>query len=131
MNYGGNLAISPPPMAEGAALALLAGLGIFYFVIFLVFYLYFGICYMQIAKKTQTPNTWWAWIPILNILLFVKIAGKPWWWVLLLLIPLVNIIISIILWMEVAKKRGKPDWVGILIIVPVVGFFIPAYLAFS
>jgi len=48
----------------------------------------------------------------------------------LLLIPIVNIVIGIVLWMAIAERRGKENWFGILIIIPVVGIFIPGYLAF-
>jgi hypothetical protein len=47
------------------------------------------------------------------------------------LIPLVNIVIFIILWMAVAEARGKPSWLGILLIVPLIGIFVPGYLAWS
>lgn len=99
--------------------------------IFLIVYIYYSVCLMFIAKKTNTGNAWLAWIPIVNIFLVLKIAKKPAWWIFLLLIPLVNIVLGIIIWMEIAKARNKPDWLGVLIVIPVVGFFIPLYLAFS
>lgn len=46
-------------------------------------------------------------------------------------VPFVNIIISVILWMQVCKNLGKPEWLGILIIVPVANLVLPGYLAFS
>lgn len=100
-------------------------------VIFLVIYVYFAVTLMIIARKTNTANGWFAWIPILNIILMLQIAQKPVWWIILLLIPLVNIIIQIIVWMGIAEARGKPSWVGILMIIPFVNFIIPGYLAFS
>jgi hypothetical protein len=106
----------------------LAGLCIF---IWLLFYIYLAICLQVLAKKTGTVNGWLAWIPIANVFLMISIAKKPLWWFLLLLIPLVNIVISIILWMAIAERRGKENWIGILIIIPVVGLGIPGYLAFS
>ena len=101
------------------------------FVLILIVYVYFAVCFQKIAEKTSTENPWWAWVPILNILLMLKIAGKPMWWIILLFIPLVNIIIAILVFMAIAEKRGKPSWIGILMIVPLVNLFIPAYLAFS
>ncbi len=95
-----------------------------------VIYVYFAVCIQKIAKKTGVENTWMAWIPILQIVPLLEAARKPIWWIILCFIPLVNIIISIIIWMGVAEARGKPSWIGILIIVPVINFFIPAYLAF-
>ncbi|MEW5763560.1 MAG: DUF5684 domain-containing protein [Acidobacteriota bacterium] len=113
------------------ALALVTGVwgGICCF--WLVFYLYFSLCLYKIAQKTGVQNAWMAWIPILQIVPLLEAGGKPIWWILLLLVPLLNLVIGIILWMAVAERRGKPAWVGILILVPFVGIFVPAYLAFS
>lgn len=102
-----------------------------YLVLTIVFYIYFAICLQTLAKKTDAPNGWLAWIPVANIFLMIQIAQKPLWWFILLLIPIVNIVIGIILWMKIAERRGKPNWLGILTIVPVVGIIIPGYLAFS
>jgi len=114
----------------GAAAA--AGVMVLVFLVFfLVIYAYFAICLQTIAKKTNTPNGWWGWIPILNIILMLNIARKPIWWIVLLLIPFVNIVIAIIVWMAIAEARGKPSWWGILMIVPFLNFIVPGYLAFS
>ncbi|HNV97523.1 MAG TPA: DUF5684 domain-containing protein [bacterium] len=102
-----------------------------YLILALVFYIYLAICLQALAKKTNIPNGWLAWIPVANIFLLLQIAQKPLWWFILLLIPIVNIIIGIILWMKIAERVNKPNWLGILIIVPVVGIVIPGYLAFS
>ena len=92
---------------------------------------YMGLTLQVIAKKTKTENAWLAWVPIVNIILMLNIAKKPLWWIILMLIPLVNIVIAIIVWMAIAEARGKPNWWGILLIVPVVGIIVPGYLAFS
>ncbi len=97
----------------------------------IVFYIYLAICLMTLAKKTNVQNPWMSWIPILNLVLMVHIAKKPTWMFLLFLVPVVNLVALVFIWMEIAKARNKPDWVGILMIVPIVGFFVPAYLAFS
>lgn len=105
-----------------------SGLG---FVVWLALYIYIAYALQTMAKKTNTPNEWFAWIPLLNIFLLIKIAGKSYWWFLLLLIPLVNIVIAVYLWMKVAERCKKPGWVGLLIIIPVVNLFIPGYIAFT
>jgi hypothetical protein len=94
-------------------------------------YVYMGYSLMTIANKTKTPNNWFAWIPILNVFLMIKIAGKSYWWILLFFVPLANIIALIMLWMEIAKRCNKPAWVGVLMIVPFANFVVPGYLAFS
>ncbi len=94
-------------------------------------YLYFALCFFMMAKKTNTPNGWLAFVPIANIFQVLQLANKPAWWFLLFFVPLVNIAISIVVFMEIAKRLNKPEWVGVLMIVPGVNFFVPAYLAFS
>ena len=101
---------------------LIIGLGI---------YAYMAVCLQTIAKKTNAENDWFAWIPIANIYLMCMIAHKEWWWLLLCLIPYVNIIFFIILWMDIAEARGKQKWLAILMLIPIVNFVIPGYLAFS
>ena len=93
--------------------------------------IYANGCYplMILAKKTNTPNSYHAWIPIVNIYLMCKIAQKPGWWFILCFVPLLNIIISIRLWMGIAKVRNKPEWLGILMIVPFVNLVLPWHLA--
>lgn len=119
------------PEAAGAAMLVFGGIMLFLLIIFLVVYIYMAICLMKMAKKTNTPNAWFAWIPILNVILMLQIAKKPLWWIILFLIPLVNIVMAIIVWMEIAKALGKPEWLGILMIVPIANLIVPGYLAFS
>ena len=113
-----------PAALSGAILlfAVVVGLG---------FYIYISLALQTIANKTGTPNAWLAWIPIANLILMLQVAKKPLWWFLLFLIPLVNLVMSIIVWMAVAEARGKPSWWGILMIVPVVGLIVPGYLAWA
>jgi hypothetical protein len=97
----------------------------------LIVYVYIAICVMMIANKTGTSNAWFAWIPILNVFLLLMIAKKPLWWIILFLIPLVNIVIAVIVWMAVAEARKKPSWLGILMLIPGLNLIIPGILAFT
>lgn len=116
---------------EGMA-AVGAVMFLFIFLFGLAAYLFFCYCLLLIAKKARiTENLWMAWIPILQIILMLNVARKPIWWIVLFLIPLVNIVIGVILWMAVAEARGKPSWWGILMILPVANLVALVYLAFS
>jgi hypothetical protein len=111
-----------------------AFMGAFLFIfciILVVAYVYHALALQTIATKTNTENAWFAWIPILNIILMLNIARKPIWWIILFLIPLVNIVFIIIVWMGIAEARNKPNWWGILLIVPVANIIVPGYLAWS
>jgi hypothetical protein len=118
--------------SDGALPAALMGtMLMFFLVIGLAGYVYVALALQTIATKTNTENAWLAWIPIANIFLMLSIAKKPMWWFLLCLVPLVNIVILIMVWMAVAEARHKPNWWGILTIVPVANIVVPGYLAWS
>ncbi|MFC1969307.1 DUF5684 domain-containing protein [Chloroflexota bacterium] len=97
----------------------------------IVVYLWIAFCVQTIAKKTNTPNEWLAWIPIANVYLLCKMAGRSVWWTLAVFVPLLNIVMMIIWWWSVAEKRNKPGWLGISMIVPVVNLIVLGILAFS
>lgn len=56
--------------------------------------------------KAGKPG-WASIIPIYNLIVMLEIAGKPIWWIILLLIPLVNLIFGIIVYIDLAKNFGK------------------------
>jgi len=109
-------------------LGLFTGL---WLVLWIAAYVWMALCLQIIARKTATPNTWLAWIPIANIYLMCKVAGKPGWWTVLFFIPVANIVFAILVWMKIAEARNQPGWLGILTIIPVGNFVIPGILAFS
>ena len=116
-----------PTMLPG----LLAGFATLIIILEIAFYIYFCLCLFLIAKKLDVPNPWMAWIPIVQIWTIVNCAGKPWWWIILLLVPIVNIIIGIILWMSITENLGRNKWLGLLMLLPVVNFIFIGILAFS
>ena len=63
-----------------------------------------------------------------NIYLMCKISGRPGWWLILFLIPLVNIVVALIVFIDLAKAFGKGTGFGIgifffsFIFYPILGF---------
>lgn len=47
-----------------------------------------------------------AFIPGLNILTWLKVIKRPWWWILLLIFPGVNFLLGIVMCVELAKAFG-------------------------
>src|SRR5881275_2030031 len=76
----------------------------------------------KIFTKAGQPG-WACIIPIYNLYVWCKVVGRPWWWILLLLIPFVNLIILIILMIDLAKSFGKGVGFGIGLILLAVIFF--------
>src|SRR6266581_4216952 len=76
----------------------------------------------KVFAKAGQPG-WASIIPIYNLYVWCKIVGRPGWWIILMLIPFVNIIISIILLIDLAKSFGKGVGFGIGLILLAVIFF--------
>src|SRR5213595_78649 len=76
----------------------------------------------KVFTKAGQPG-WASIIPIYNLYIWCKIVGRPGWWIILMLIPFVNIIISIILLIDLAKSFGKGVGFGIGLILLAVIFF--------
>lgn len=81
----------------------------------------------KVFTKAGQPG-WASIIPIYNVYIWCKIVGRPWWWIILMLIPLVNFIILIILSIDMAKSFGKGVGFGLglaflgIIFLPILGF---------
>jgi len=86
----------------GAAAGMATGVIIIYLIIGILML----ISMWKIYSKAGKPG-WAAIIPIYNIIVLLEIVDKPLWWLILMLIPFVNIVISIIVTVELAKKFGQ------------------------
>ena len=85
-------------------------------------------------EKAGKPG-WACLVPIYNVFVMLQIAGKPAWWLLLFLIPFVNLIVAIIVMIEIARRFGKGPGFGIglaflgFIFFPILGFGSAQYSA--
>jgi hypothetical protein len=70
-----------------------------------------------IYQKAGKPG-WACIIPFYNIYVLLQIVGKPWWWLLLMLIPGVNIVFAIWAVNMLSKSFGKSEGftVGLLLL---------------
>ena len=62
---------------------------------------------------------WKCIIPIYSTLVVLKIVGRAWWWILLMLIPFVGIVIWLIVCLDLAKSFRRSGGFGVGI------FFLP------
>jgi ABC-type sulfate transport system permease subunit len=86
--------------------ALLAGLGATFMLVWLAVLILMIVSLWKIFTKAGQPG-WASIVPFYNIIVMLQIAGKPLWWLVLLLIPFVNIIFGIILLLALARSFGK------------------------
>lgn len=67
--------------------------------------IYLGSLWLIFNKAGRAG--WLVFIPIVNILVLLRISGKPLWYFLLLFIPILNIIVLVMIWIDLAKVFGK------------------------
>lgn len=72
---------------------------------------------------------WKSLIPIWNFIVLLRIVGRPAWWVILLLVPFVNIVVLIIMYVDLAKAFGKG--IGFALGLLLLGFIFLPVLAFG
>jgi Family of unknown function (DUF5684) len=81
----------------------------------------------RLFTKAGQPG-WAAIVPIYNLYVLVKVAGREGWWVILYFIPFVNIVVWFIVSVDVAKSFGKSAGFGIgiallsFIFIPILAF---------
>jgi len=54
---------------------------------------------------------WKAYIPFYNVLILLKIIKRPWWWLLLFMVPTVSFIMWWIMLYQLYENFGKKNWV--------------------
>ena len=56
---------------------------------------------------------WKSFVPVWNLIVFVRIARRPRWWLLLFLVPVANVVIMFPIFIAVARAFGKGVGFGI------------------
>ena len=83
--------------------------------------------FWKIFTKAGQPG-WASIIPFYNLYILLKVVGRPAWWLIMFLIPFVNIVFLIIVYVDLAKAFGKGAGyaVGMLLLpfifFPILGF---------
>ncbi len=87
----------------------------------------------KVFEKAGEPG-WASLIPVYNIFVMLKIAGRPWWWIILAVIPFLNLILLIVPF-DMAKRFNKGFGFGLgllflgFIFYPILGFGDAEYTA--
>jgi len=82
------------------------GTGVLFSLIFLAAMVFLIASFWKVFTKAGQPG-WASIIPIYNAIVWLRIAGRPGWWIILLLIPIVGFVIAIVVSIDFAKKFGK------------------------
>ncbi len=68
-------------------------------------------------------RAWEAFVPIYNAVVLMKIINRPWWWVILLFVPIINLIMFPVVWVETARSFGKNTYTDTFWAVVTLGFY--------
>ncbi|UCG62782.1 MAG: hypothetical protein JSV52_05730 [Candidatus Zixiibacteriota bacterium] len=83
-------------------------------------YLYASVCLYRTARNcAEHRDAWWAFVPILQLLLTLRLATMPAWSVLIFFVPLVNMLAFAVVSVRIARRCGLSTAWGVLTIIPV------------
>jgi signal peptidase I len=67
---------------------------------------------------------WEAAIPVYNAIVLMKIINRPVWWTILLFVPVINLIMFPVIWVETIRSFGKNTTTDTLLVVLSLGLYI-------
>ena len=106
---------------------LFAAMGTGWIIFSLVIWVFIIACYWKIFTKAGQPG-WAAIIPFYNVYVLLQIVGRPGWWLILFLIPCVNLIVGIMVNLDLSRVFGKGTGFAIgLILLPIVFYPVLAF----
>ncbi|WP_282133098.1 signal peptidase I [Cellulophaga baltica] len=66
---------------------------------------------------------WEAAIPVYNAIVLMKIINRPKWWVILLFIPIINLLMFPVIWVETIRSFGKNSLLDTWLVLLSFGFY--------
>ena len=84
-----------------------------------------------IAQKKGHDSPWLAFVPLVNAWLMCDLGDKEWYWLLFLMLPVINAIALALIWIAIAEEMDMPSWLGILVLVPIINLLVMYYIAFA
>ena len=94
-----------------------------WFIFFLIIQLIHGIGTWKLYKSAGFKEIY-AFVPIYNAIVLMKIINRSWWWVFLLFIPIINLLIIPVIWVETCRSFGKNSLTDTLLVLISLGLFI-------
>ena len=84
-----------------------------------------AICTWKLYLKAGR-KAWEAFVPVYNGIVLMQMINRPKWWVLLLFLPVINLLILPVIWIETLRTFGKKStvdmWLGVLTFGLYVGY---------
>ena len=94
-----------------------------WFVFFLIVQLIHGLGTWKLYEKAGRKS-WEAFIPVYNAIVLMKIINRPTWWTFLLFIPVINLIMFPVVWIETLRSFGKNTTTDTILGIATFGLYI-------
>ena len=93
-----------------------------WFIVLIVIQVIHGLGTWKLYVKAGR-QAWEAFVPIFNAVILMKIIRRPIWWVILLFLPIINLIMLPVVWVETARSFGKNTYTDTFLAVISLGFY--------
>ena len=111
-DYGYDYGYDAVGSAVTTGLGAVFGFIIFMWIISIAISVFTIICNWKVYKKAGKQG-WESIIPIYNTIVLLQITGQPMWYIALFFVPIGNIVVLFLIYIELAKKFGQSTGFGI------------------
>jgi hypothetical protein len=123
------LALAMQQSGSGNPIGAMFGAG--FLVVWLVLYVVMCLALKKICEKCGVQPGVLIWIPIVQMIPVFKAGKMNPWLILLLFVPLANLVVLIMVFINILKTLGKNPVMVILLLLPFVNVIYLLYLGFS
>ncbi len=92
---------------------------LFFLLLQLIHFLGTWKLYIKAGRKS-----WEAAVPVYNAIVLMKIINRPKWWVILLFIPIINLLMFPVVWVETIRSFGRNSTTDTWLVILSLGFYI-------
>jgi signal peptidase I len=69
-------------------------------------------------------SAWEAAIPVYNSIILMQIIKRPKWWIILLFIPIINLLMFPVIWVETIRSFGRNSKMDTILVILTLGLYI-------
>ena len=73
--------------------------------------------------KISGNKPFYSFIPVYNVFVLLKIINRPWWWIFILILPVLNTILIPVLWVEISRSFKKNTYTDTFLSICSLGFY--------
>jgi signal peptidase I len=100
-----------------------------WFIFFLITQVIHGLGTWKLYIKSGR-KAWEAFVPVYNAVVLMGIINRPKWWVILLFVPIINLIMIPVIWVETCRSFGKNTYTDTVLAILTCGLYI-GYLNYT